>query len=312
MTNEIVKYLATGGDIELSPEIIKSQLVPADSKITDQELGFFLQLCKYQKLNPFLREIYIVKYGDYPAAFIVGKDTFLRRAKRDSTYLGHTVGISDDGKDAWAEVHVKGLKVPIRVDVEFDEYVGTKSDGSTNAMWTKKPKTMLKKVALVQALREAFPDSLGQMYDEVEIDKDQELVDVIANEVKTAGSKSEQETTEEKPSDSSESGASASGDSNATPAPVHGERLEILSKIKGVTKKKGGTTDKPWTKFTLETVGGSFYTTFDEVYATEALKIKGKDVEALIIYDVVVKGDQTYYNLAPNKDNKQEGFTITG
>lgn len=312
MENEIVKYLTTGGDITLSTEIIKAQLVPSDSKITDQELGFFLQMCKYQKLNPFLREIYIVKYGSYPAAFVVGKDTFLRRAKRDETYLGHTVAISDDGKTAWAEVDVKGLKQPIRCEVELEEYIGTKNDGTVNSMWSKKPKTMLKKVALVQALREAFPDALGQMYDEVEMDKEAELVDVVANEVKTAGSKSEQETTEEKPSDSPQSGASGSGDGNATPAPVDDERLEILSKIKGVTKKKGGTTEKPWIKFTIETVGGSFYTTFDEVYATEASKIKGKDVEALIIYNVVVKGDQTYYNLVPVKGDSQEGFTITG
>ncbi len=307
MTNEIVKYLATGGDIELSAEIIKSQLVPPDSKITDQELGFFLQMCKYQKLNPFLREIYIVKYGSYPAAFIVGKDTFLRRAKRDESYEGHKVAISDDGKLAWAEVFVKGLKHPIRCEVELDEYIGTKNDGSTNAMWAKKPKTMLKKVALVQALREAFPDALGQMYDECEIDKEQELVDVVANEVKPAESKSE-----EKPSESPQSNASPEGDGKTSTAASETENVEQLAKIKNVTKKTGGPTDKPWTKFNIETVGGTFFSTFDEAYAKEASKIKGKDVEALIIFDIVTKGDQTYLNLVENKNDDMRGFTICG
>jgi phage recombination protein Bet len=303
--------MTDAGEMELSPEIIKSYLVPADSKITDQEIGFFLQMCKFQKLNPFMKEIYIVKYGAYPAAFIVGKETFLRRAKKNDTYQGHSVGISDDGKVAFAEVSIKDFKKPIKCEVEYDEYVQLK-DGKPNKMWTSKPKTMLKKVALVQALREAFPQDLGGLYDATEVDQEEQIIDVEANEVKTAQSKSEKEATESEPSDSPESGASDSGDGKTSTTPVKGERLEILSKIKGVTKKKGGTTDKPWTKFTIETVGGSFYTTFDEVYATEASKIKGKDVEALIIYDVVVKGDQTYYNLAPVKGDKQEGFTVTG
>jgi phage recombination protein Bet len=296
MENEIVKYITTGGDIELSPEIIKAQLVPPDSQITDQELGFFLQMCKYQKLNPFLKEIYIVKYGAYPAAFVVGKDTFLRRAKRDETYLGHKVAISDDGKTAWAEVEVKGLKYPIRVDVEFDEYVGTKGDGTVNAMWTKKPKTMLKKVALVQALREAFPDALGQMYDEVEIDKEQELVDVVANEVKPAESKSAQEAEQKKPEkkapDSSPKAAKKT--EGAKTSKTTGEVQEIMSKIKNVTQTTGGDPQKPWTRFNIETVGGTFYTTFDKNFAKDAESIKGKDAEALLQYVVV---DGKYFNL---------------
>ena len=308
MTNEIVRYLATGGDIELSAEIIKAQLVPPDSKITDQELGFFLNMCKYQKLNPFLREVYIVKYGAYPAAFVVGKETFLRRAKRDESYEGHKVAISDDGKEAWAEVFVKGLKQPIRCEVELDEYIGTKSDGTVNSMWSKKPKTMLKKVALVQALREAFPDALGQLYDEVEIDKDMELVDVEANEVKTAVTKSEKKKAETKSSEPPQNDASGSSDAKPSTGGSETERVEVLAKVKNITKKS----DKDWTKFSIETVGGTFFSTFDEDYATEANKIKGKDVEALIIYDIVKKGDKTYYNLVKNVDGAMEGFTITG
>ncbi len=291
MENEIVKYLATGGDIVLSPEIIKSQLVPADSKITDQELGFFLQMCKYQKLNPFLREVYIVKYGAYPAAFVVGKDTFLRRAKRDDDYLGHTVAISDDGKTAWAEVHVKGLKQPIKCEVEFDEYVGTKADGTVNSMWSKKPKTMLKKVALVQALREAFPDALGQLYDEVEIDKEADLIDVQANEVQTADTKSDKNKTEKKPSESPQSDAKAAGDGKASPKTT-GEALEILAKIKNITQTTRDTWKGP--RYNIETVEGTTYTTFSKKFANDASKIKGKNKEALLVYVVV---DDKYFNL---------------
>ena len=174
--NSMTKYVTDHGNVELSPEIIKSYLVEPDSKITDQEIGFFLQMCKFQKLNPFMKEIYIVKYGNFPAAFIVAKDTFLRRAKKNKTYKGHTVGISDDGKTAFAEVFIEGFDLPIRCEVDFEEYVVRKKDGTINSMWSDKPRTMLKKVALVQALREAFPQDLGGLYERDEI-RDPDEVD---------------------------------------------------------------------------------------------------------------------------------------
>jgi phage recombination protein Bet len=296
MTNEIVKYLATGGDITLSKEIIKAQLVPPDSKITDQELGFFLKICEYQKLNPFLKEIYIVKYGAYPAAFIIGKETFLRRAKRDSSYKGHSVGISDDGKIAFAEVLVEGLEIPIKVEVEYDEYVQEK-DGAPNKMWAKKPKTMLKKVALVQALREAFPDQCNEMYDESEIDKEEEIIDVVANEVKPAGSKSDQKKVEKKEPEKKapeSTPKAAKKTEGAKTSKTTGEVQECMTKIKNVTQTTGGDPQKPWTRFNIESVGGSLYTTFDKTFAKNAESIKGKDAEALLQYVVV---DGKFYNL---------------
>ena len=42
--------------------------------------------------------------------------------------------------------------------------MGRKKDGSVNSQWSGKSATMIRKVALVQALREAFPARLGGMY----------------------------------------------------------------------------------------------------------------------------------------------------
>lgn len=64
----------------------------------------------------------------------------------------------------WAKVFVKGYNEPIEAAVSFEEYVGRKGDGSINSQWAKKPATMIRKVALMQALREAFPEDLGCMY----------------------------------------------------------------------------------------------------------------------------------------------------
>jgi len=166
---DIIKYKAGENTVELSPNIIKKYLVSGDGKITDQEIMMFLKLCECQQLNPFLREVYLIKFGSKPATMVTGKETFLKRAYRNPDYQGHKTGISLDGKVAWAEVYVKDYQVPIRCEVDFDEYVGKKNDGTINAIWKAKPNTMLKKVALVQALREAFPETFGGMYSQEEI-----------------------------------------------------------------------------------------------------------------------------------------------
>ena len=169
MTTEMTVYKAGDNTVELSPEIIRKYLVSGEGKITDQEMMMFIKLCEYQKLNPFLREVYLIKYGSSPATMVTGKETFLKRAYRHDKYMGHQTGISEDGKTAWAEVSVKDYKVPIRCEVDYGEYVGKKKDGTVNSMWKAKPRTMLKKVALVQALREAFPETFGGMYSQEEI-----------------------------------------------------------------------------------------------------------------------------------------------
>lgn len=168
----LTKYLSmTGEEIQLSPDIVKSYLVSGDvEKVTEKEVMMFLALCKFQKLNPFLKEAYLIKYGSAPATMVTGKETFLKRAVKNPRYKGHKVGINDDATVAWAEVYVDGYDVPVRVEVDYEEYVGRKSNGDVTQMWDVKRKTMLKKVALVQALREAFPEDLGGMYSPEEIE----------------------------------------------------------------------------------------------------------------------------------------------
>ena len=150
----------------------------------------FLNLCKYQRLNPFLREAYIIKYGNsQPATIVVGKETFTKRAKRNADYRGFQAGIITQDKETgsveyrtgtfylpgenvvggWAKVFVNGWENPVEAQVAFEEYVGKKKDGEINSQWKGKPATMIRKVALVQALREAFPEDFTGMYDSSEI-----------------------------------------------------------------------------------------------------------------------------------------------
>lgn len=181
---------ADGQQVKLSPRIVQDFLTSGGGQITTPEVVMFLNLCKYQRLNPFLREAYIIKYGNsQPATIVVGKETFTKRAKRNSDYQGFQAGIITQDKETgeveyrtgtfylpgetvvggWAKVFVRGWENPVEAQVAFDEYVGRKKDGEINSQWKGKPATMIRKVALVQALREAFPEDFTGMYDSAEI-----------------------------------------------------------------------------------------------------------------------------------------------
>lgn len=170
-------------EIKLTPAMVKAYLVSGDSSnVTDQEITMFMMMCKSNHLNPWNREAYCIKYGTSPATMVVGKDAFLKRAERHPQYDGMTSGIivlNDGGieyrqgilkfKDeellgGWAEVFRKDRTHSSRIEVSFEEYAGRKKDGTLNNQWATKPATMIRKVAQVQALKEAFPDDLGGMY----------------------------------------------------------------------------------------------------------------------------------------------------
>ena len=181
-----------GGEIvKLTPNMIKMYLVRGNGNVTDQEVMMFLNLCKFQHLNPFLNEAYLIKFGNQPATIVTGKEAITKRAMRNETYEGQQAGVviyHEDTREleyrsgsmvmqgeklvgGWAKVYVKGYQNPIEAVVGYDEYVGLK-DGKPNQQWARKPGTMIRKVALVQALREAFPEDLGGMYDSSEMGVD--------------------------------------------------------------------------------------------------------------------------------------------
>ena len=181
--NKVVEYECNGQMVKISPNIIRQYLVNGDGRVTDQEVVMFLNLCKFQKLNPFLREAYLIKYGSQPATIVTGKEAITKRAMRNSSYAGQQAGVvilKEDGSlenrigtividgetlvGGWAKAFVKGYENTIEVSVSLNEYIGLKKDGTVNSNWQKRPASMIRKVALVHALREAFPEDLGGMY----------------------------------------------------------------------------------------------------------------------------------------------------
>lgn len=140
---------------------------------TDQEIAYFLEIAKLNKLNPFKREIYLVKYPGSPANTLTGYEVYLKRAERTGNLNGFKVWTEGEGDRLVAKIEIqrKDWDQPFCHQVEYVEYVGRKKDGTPTRFWKEKPKTMIKKVVMSQGFRLAFPDELGGMpYTRDEID----------------------------------------------------------------------------------------------------------------------------------------------
>lgn len=135
---------------------------------TDDELKLFLYRCKNLGLDPLKPgQIHFVKYGSSPGTIVVGIDGFRAKAQRTGKLTGVKRGliINEDGEceGAWAEVYRSDWVHPAREEVDMVEY------NTGKAMWARMPRTMIKKVAECAALRMAFPDDLGGIYAEEEM-----------------------------------------------------------------------------------------------------------------------------------------------
>lgn len=195
--NQLVEFSANGEKVKLSPAIVRNYLVNGNGQITDQEVVYFINLCKSQGLNPFIKDCYLIKYGSTtPAQMVVSKDVFLKRAERNSEFDGLDAGIvvinNESGeltyrkgafylKDreevvgGWADVFRKNISHPTHIEVSVEEYAGKTKDGKLNSQWASKMATMVRKVAITQALRETFPNDFQQMYSEEEMNVDMKL-----------------------------------------------------------------------------------------------------------------------------------------
>lgn len=185
MSNEImaVSYTANDGSaVSLTAADVVRYCAPG-AMVTEQECAMFLGVCKARGLNPFARDCYLVKYQDNPASIITSKDYFTRTAAAQPTFDGHEAGIIvltkagleyRDGSfflnaagetlvGGWATVHDKRRAHPCKAAVALSEY------STGRSLWRSKPATMIRKVALVQALREAYPERFQGLYDRDEM-----------------------------------------------------------------------------------------------------------------------------------------------
>lgn len=188
MASEIVQYVADNGqDIEVSEQDVRDLMAANGSNpkiFTTSEIKAYMRLCQAQRLNPFTKDAHLIKYGNSPAQIVAGKETFTKRAQRNPRFRGYTAGITVIGTDGklhrregsmlikgevliggWCSVNIEGYEKPMFDEVSLAEYDTGKSN------WKRMPATMIRKVAICHALREAFPEDLGGLYGSEEMDQ---------------------------------------------------------------------------------------------------------------------------------------------
>lgn len=185
-SNTLAKVTTTAGVSELwTPEqieLLKRQIAPADA--TDDEIAVFLMQAKKWKLDPFSREIWLIrrKSGEI-AKPEISRDGLLAIAERSGQFDGLVSGVVKDGdrfiygitapdhefgeergrlRGAYAYAFRKDKKYPSRYFAEWGEHGAPMTRDKDGQLinqwspWSKFPSLMILKSAERNALNRAF------------------------------------------------------------------------------------------------------------------------------------------------------------
>lgn len=175
-----------------------TSIVTGGGALTQGEVSQILTLCRMRGINPLAKDCYITKFDGSPATIIVSKDYYMRTMAQHETFRGMRAGIvavnhasgelvyregslvggtTETLVGGWAEIYDSRWNTPWRIEVSMAEYDGKR------ALWKTKPATMIRKVAIVQCAREAYPESYSGLYDGSEIPEAEEAIDAEIQEV---------------------------------------------------------------------------------------------------------------------------------
>lgn len=179
-----------GQEVSLSRFIINRYLAP-NEEFTEEECWGLIGLSKARGLNPVAKDVYFQRYNGVPQ-IIVSRDYYEKRANMNPNYAGKKNGIAViNRKDeieyregtimlegesllgGWCRVYMRNLEYPVFVSVQFEEAAKRKKEGELQATWASMPKTMIEKVAVVRALRQAMTEIFGGTYSAEELGFDE-------------------------------------------------------------------------------------------------------------------------------------------
>ncbi len=162
----------TDAEMERAKQEYLRQVVAPNA--SDMDFAMLAFRSKELDLNPLNGEIFCIKYSakkdpKAPAQIVVSQAGLIKLAHRTGKFNGLEADVirDDDGRiiAAYASVYVKNCEHPFTAKVYMSEY-----DPRRPGIWTEKPGTMLKKVAISQAIRLAF--DLSGVYTEEEFGGD--------------------------------------------------------------------------------------------------------------------------------------------
>jgi len=162
--------------VAIPPDTVRELLFAgASAQPTTPEIQVFLQVCAGLECNPWLGQIHLVKpRQDLPAYIVVGIAHYVERASDHPAYHGHQAGVIVEQKGerilqegeavfpgqtligGWAEVWRNDRKFSYKAQATVAQYKPQGVSSQTHP-WVSKTGTMIRKVALQHALKEAFP-----------------------------------------------------------------------------------------------------------------------------------------------------------
>lgn len=215
---QIVRYTANDGvEVTLTPQTVAAYIATGNASADPADVMRFIATCRARGLNPMAGDCYMTVYesratGRKTVSTVVSKDYFVRTATSQESFDGMRAGVvvykprtgeqewregtivgsqSEQLVGGWAEVYDKRRSHPSKVSVSLSEYDTGKS------LWRTKPATMIRKVALVQALREAYPAQFGGVYDRDEMPPAPAVPEQPTQEVERKPDEYEPEPTQE-------------------------------------------------------------------------------------------------------------------
>lgn len=147
-------------EINISAEDVRKYIAP---QATHAELWTFLGICRTLNLSPLKNEIFFVKYDkDSAGTSIVSYSVYLARAESSGKLDGWHVDVgTDENGQEYAEITIyrKDFSQP------FVWRVLRKEFDTGRSSWKRMPNFMIRKVAIGQGFRLAFPvESAGLPY----------------------------------------------------------------------------------------------------------------------------------------------------
>ena len=185
--------------------LISANIIPKNTP--QEQISVFARVCHERNLSPFSKQIYLMSRNTKDGVrytYQTSIDGFRSLAERTSKYAGSDDYIFDDGltvyqmlmekrnrpTTATATVHKllpNGQTFPIKATARWTEYYPGDKLGF---MWDKMPFLMLGKCAEALALRKAFPEQLGSIY----VNEEMQQAEIVSVETVTEERVEKQQT----------------------------------------------------------------------------------------------------------------------
>jgi phage recombination protein Bet len=186
-----IRYIPLGekAPIELTLRMIAHDIAtPTKSgkRPSEGDCLRFANLCKGRELNPWTGDCFMIGFDSQGGAnfeLITAYQALLKRAENSSAFDGIEGGVVVlvDGKQehrkgclvgknevivgGWAKAYRQDRRIPHESVIDFKVY------DTGRSRWAKDPAGMITKCAKAAALREAFPNQVGGLYLQEELDR---------------------------------------------------------------------------------------------------------------------------------------------